>query len=110
MVIITDAKEKVNVQIPFFGIWIAKSALYKQRNLQYNGYNLGEGTAMIFYFTGTGNSLYIAKELDEEIISIPQVIKQERLEFAADSIGIVCPVYGHEMPGMVKEFINKASL
>ena len=57
---------------------------------------------MIFYFTGTGNSLYVAKELDEEIISIPQVIKQERLEFAADSIGIVCPVYGHEMPGMVK--------
>ncbi|MBD5476273.1 MAG: flavodoxin family protein, partial [Lachnospiraceae bacterium] len=56
---------------------------------------------MIFYFTGTGNSLYVAKELDEEIISIPQVIKQERLEFAADSIGIVCPIYGHEMPGMV---------
>lgn len=63
---------------------------------------------MIFYFTGTGNSLYVAKELDEEIISIPQVIKQERLEFAADSIGIVCPVYGHEMPGMVKEFIRGA--
>ncbi|MDE7203359.1 MAG: EFR1 family ferrodoxin [Lachnospiraceae bacterium] len=64
---------------------------------------------MIFYFTGTGNSLYVAKELDEEIISIPQVIKLERLEFAADSIGIVCPVYGHEMPGMVKDFIRRAS-
>ncbi|MBD5516321.1 MAG: 4Fe-4S ferredoxin, partial [Lachnospiraceae bacterium] len=64
---------------------------------------------MIFYFTGTGNSLYVAKELDEEIISIPQVIKRERLEFAADSIGIVCPIYGHEMPGMVKEFIREAS-
>lgn len=46
---------------------------------------------MVFYFTGTGNSLYAAKELDAEIISIPQAIKQERLEFAADSIGIVCP-------------------
>ena len=65
---------------------------------------------MIFYFTGTGNSLYVAKELDEEIISIPQVIKQERPEFVADSIGIVCPVYGHEMPGMVKEFLRRASL
>ena len=40
---------------------------------------------MIFYCTGTGNSLYAAKELEEEIISIPQVIKRERLEFAADS-------------------------
>lgn len=65
---------------------------------------------MIFYFTGTGNSLYVAKELDETIISIPQVIKEERLEFSADSIGIVCPVYGHEMPGMVKEFIRRACL
>lgn len=65
---------------------------------------------MVFYFTGTGNSLYAAKELDENIISIPQVINQERLEFSADSIGIVCPVYGHEMPGMVKEFIRRASL
>lgn len=64
---------------------------------------------MIFYFTGTGNSLYVAKTLDEEIISIPQVIKQERLEFAAGSIGIVCPVYGHEMPAMVKEFIRRVS-
>ncbi len=65
---------------------------------------------MVFYFTGTGNSLYVAKELDEEIKSIPQAIKQERLEFSADSIGIVCPVYGHEMPGMVKEFIRRAAL
>lgn len=65
---------------------------------------------MVFYFTGTGNSLYVAKELDEEIKSIPQAIRQERLEFSADSIGIVCPVYGHEMPGMVKEFIRRAAL
>ncbi len=57
---------------------------------------------MIFYFTGTGNSLYVAKELDEEIISIPQAIKQERLELAAGSIGIVCPIYGHEMPEQIK--------
>ena len=40
---------------------------------------------MIFYFTGTGNSLYAAKELEEELISIPQVIKRDRLAVAADS-------------------------
>ena len=34
---------------------------------------------MIFYFTGTGNSLYVAKELDENYISIPQVIRQEKI-------------------------------
>lgn len=63
---------------------------------------------MIFYFTGTGNSLYAAKQLEEEPISIPQVMRQENLEFSADSIGIVAPVYGHEVPAMVKDFLQRA--
>lgn len=64
---------------------------------------------MVFYFTATGNSLYIAKELDIDTISIPQIINNENLNFKADKIGIVCPVYGHEMPKMVKEFIKIAT-
>lgn len=63
---------------------------------------------MIFYFTGTGNSLYVAKQLEENPISIPQVIHQANLEFSADSIGIVAPVYGHEVPPMVQDFLKKA--
>lgn len=63
---------------------------------------------MVFYFTGTGNSLYIAKQIEEEPISIPQVIKKDKLDFSDDSIGIVCPVYGHEVPPMVKDFMKKA--
>ena len=62
---------------------------------------------MIFYFTGTGNSLYVAKQLDAERISIPQALKQENMTFEAPAIGVVCPVYGHEMPGMVKEFLQR---
>ncbi len=62
---------------------------------------------MVFYFTATGNSLYVAKQLDEECISIPQAI-HGAMNFKAERIGIVCPVYGHEMPAMVKEFIKKA--
>lgn len=64
---------------------------------------------MIFYFTATGNSLYAAKYLEEERISIPQIIDKEHLEFQADRIGIVCPVYGHEVPQMVQDFLAKAS-
>ena len=64
---------------------------------------------MVFYFTGTGNSLYAAKYLDDMRISIPRVIHEPSKEFKADSIGIVCPVYGHEMPDMVKEFLRNAS-
>lgn len=65
---------------------------------------------MVFYFTGTGNSLYIAKELDANRVSIPQAIKKGELTWEADSIGIVCPIYGHEMPAMMKEFIRRAEL
>ena len=64
---------------------------------------------MVFYFTATGNSLYIAKQLENEPVSIPQVINNPTLTFEDDKIGIVCPVYGHEMPKMVKEFIRKAT-
>lgn len=63
---------------------------------------------MIFYFTGTGNSLYIAKQIEKEPISIPQIIHEENPIYTADSIGIVAPIYGHEVPQMVKDFLKKA--
>ena len=64
---------------------------------------------MLFYFTGTGNSLYAAKHLDAERSSIPQVMRGPQLEFTADAIGIVCPIFGHEAPPMVKEFLEKGT-
>ena len=63
---------------------------------------------MVFYFTGTGNSLYIAKQIENDPISIPQAIHRGNQEYSADSIGIVAPVYGHEVPSMVKEFLKNA--
>ena len=64
---------------------------------------------MVFYFTGTGNSLYIAKQIEEKPVSIPQIMKGSHLDFTADQIGIVAPVYGHEVPPMVKDFLKKSS-
>lgn len=61
---------------------------------------------MLFYFTGTGNSLYVAKQIEDAPLSIPQVMKSENLDFTADKIGIVAPIYGHEVPPMVKEFLR----
>lgn len=63
---------------------------------------------MIFYFTATGNSLYAAKYLEDELVSIPQAIHEDSPVFEAEKIGIVCPVYGHEVPPMVREFMKKA--
>lgn len=67
---------------------------------------------IIFYFTGTGNSLYIARQLageNAELLSIPQMVKR-KYEFEADEIGIVYPIYGHMPPYMVRQFIQKAKL
>lgn len=63
---------------------------------------------MVFYFTGTGNSLYIAKQIEGDPISIPRIIHEENQTYTADSIGIVAPIYGHEVPQMVKDFLKKA--
>lgn len=43
---------------------------------------------MVFYFSGTGNSLYIAKQIEENPLSIPQARHGRDQEFSADSIGI----------------------
>lgn len=61
---------------------------------------------MILYFTATGNSLYVAKNLDEELISIPKELNKKNRIYKADRIGIVCPLFEFEMPEMVKEFIR----
>ena len=47
---------------------------------------------MVFYFTATGNSLYVAKCIDEYPVSISQVIKNSSI-YSDNQIGIVCPVY-----------------
>ena len=63
---------------------------------------------MLFYFTGTGNSLYAARGIERDPVSIPQAIHQWPLDFTADAIGVVCPIYGHEVPSMVREFLQEA--
>ena len=50
---------------------------------------------MLFYFTGTGNSLYVARQIEEKPISIPQILHQENLNFKDEKIGIVYPVYAY---------------
>ena len=68
---------------------------------------------MSLYFTGTGNCLYVARQLageNTELLSIPQMIKHGTYDFEADEIGIVYPIYGHMPPNMVRNFIKKAHL
>lgn len=68
---------------------------------------------IVLYFTGTGNCLYVARQLagkDGEVMSIPQLMKRGIYEIEADEIGIVYPIYGHMPPYMVRQYINKTRL
>lgn len=68
--------------------------------------------AIIFYFTGTGNSLYVAKELAKsfkqaDILAIPQVVDKEEYNYEEYSkVGFVIPLYFMGMPTLVKDFID----
>ena len=60
---------------------------------------------MIFYFTATGNSLYVAKQLDDKRFSIPQELNKTNRHYKDDRIGIVCPLFEFDIPDLVKKSI-----
>jgi len=64
----------------------------------------------IFYFTGTGNSLAVARNIadelgDTELISISKVIN-ENIIMDTPKVGLVFPVYMWGIPNMVVDFVN----
>lgn len=66
--------------------------------------------SVIYYYTGTGNSLWVARTLaaelgDTELISIPAV-KSEAVKTEAESLGIVFPVYMWGVPSAVVKFVS----
>ena len=65
---------------------------------------------IVFYFTGTGNCLYVAKSLSDNPISIPQAMKKSEFTYEAEEIGIVYPIYGQMPPNMVRKFLKQAKL
>jgi ferredoxin len=69
------------------------------------------GKTEVYYFSGTGNSLalarLVAKRLAGDLIPIASVIDRERIEPAADVIGIVFPVYYADTPNIVRRFAEK---
>ena len=73
-------------------------------------------TATIYYFSGTGNSLYGARKIAENlgectIQSIPELILSgHQIVCPPGTIGIVCPVYSWGIPLIVADFVKKADL
>jgi len=64
---------------------------------------------LVFYFTATGNSLFVAKQLCDNPLSIPQELKKKKLVYEADEIGFVFPDYVASAPMIVREFVTKGT-
>ncbi len=68
----------------------------------------------IYYFSGTGNSLAVARDIarktNGKLIPIPSIMDKERIKTDADVIGIVFPVYYEPyggVPLIVRRFVRK---
>ena len=64
----------------------------------------------ICYFTASGNCLYVARRIGGTLLSIPQLMRREKIEIEDDAVGIVCPVYAVELPFMIVDFMKKADI
>lgn len=69
---------------------------------------------MIFYFTGTGNSAYIAEEIakktNDKVVSISKLVNENNYDINLEkdeNIGFIFPIYAWAPPAMVIEFIKK---
>jgi flavodoxin/NAD-dependent dihydropyrimidine dehydrogenase PreA subunit len=68
----------------------------------------------IYYFTGTGNSLKIAKDLAQQLkgAEIVQISKNNigGINVTSQKVGIVFPVYFWGVPSIVKEFVESLQI
>ena len=72
---------------------------------------------MIFYFSGTGNTRFVAKEIaagiGEELLFIPDLVRENRYEFTLqpeETVGFCFPTHGWQPPRIVREFIKQLSI
>jgi ferredoxin len=69
----------------------------------------------IYYFSGTGNSLYVARELknllpDVELIPIVGAIKSKNFVTKAKNVGFIFPCHGLTIPIPVRNFLKKINV
>ena len=69
----------------------------------------------IYYFSGTGNSLHVAKELQKripeaELIPIISLVSKASVKTKGETVGFVFPHYASSLPKLVHAFIEKLDL
>ncbi len=76
---------------------------------------LSMSSTEIYYFSGTGNSLRVARELgqrlpDAELIPVVRLLGQDRIQVKAKAVGLVFPLHGMTVPIPIRRFLKKADL
>ena len=71
-------------------------------------------SAVLYYFTSTGNSLTVARDLAEELggaelVSMAKVMRDGN-DAAYDTVGIIFPVYMFGLPLIVADFLKKVEV
>lgn len=66
----------------------------------------------IYYFSGTGNSLHVAKELQKRIpgadlIPVVSLLGQDVIRTQAETVGLVFPIHLTTLPMPMREFVKK---
>lgn len=69
----------------------------------------------IYYFSGTGNSLHVAKELqkripDTSLIPMVSLINRDIIQTNGEAVGFVFPIHFMSVPMIVKSIIKKFEL
>ncbi|NMB55479.1 MAG: ferredoxin [Leptolinea sp.] len=69
----------------------------------------------IYYFSGSGNSLHVARELQKglpqtTLIPLVSLLNQPSVVTTGDAVGFVFPQHGWQMPVMVDEILQKFEL
>jgi len=69
----------------------------------------------IYFFTGTGNSLKIARSISDnledcELVPIAKVWQEDNLTATSEKVGFIFPLYYSGLPKIVFDFLNKIDL
>ena len=72
---------------------------------------------MIFYFSGTGNTKWVAQQIaeaiDEELLSIPNLVREGCYTFTLqkdERVGFCFPTHGWQPPRLVRNFIRRLKM
>ena len=69
---------------------------------------------MVFYFSGSGNSLYVAQKiagiLGDQVCSMAEAEPDHQIGGKDEKIGFVFPSYYGNLPRIVQSFISKLDI